>query len=213
VTLVLLHAFPFDERMWERQSRLLPDARVPRLYGPGSSMDAWAQSLAAELDGELTLVGASMGGYCALALARRVPDRVRRMLLVGSRPDADSQEGRARRDETIALIRRDGADGVWRSLRPKLFANESRADERLLFRDPESLERGVAAMRDRADSRDVARSFGDRLRFVIGEHDSFVSADELRDYDVRVVHGAGHLPNLEAPEAFDAPLQEFLGGG
>ena len=213
MTVVLLHAFPFDERMWERQSRALPDARAPRLYGRGPTMDAWAESLAAEVEGELTLVGASMGGYCALALARRVPDRVRRLLLVGSRPDADSDEGRARRDDTIGLIRREGPDGLWRSLKPKLYADESRADERLLFRDSESLIGAVAAMRDRADSREVARLFGDRARFVVGEHDAFVAPDELRDYDVRVIAGAGHLVNLEAPEAFDAELQEFLGDG
>lgn len=213
MTVLLLHAFPFDERMWERQARLVPDAVAPRLYGRGPTMDAWAESVAAEVEGELTLVGASMGGYCALALAHRVPARVRRLLLVGSRPDADSEEGRARRNDTIELIRREGADALWRSLKPKLFADESRADERLLFRDPELLIGGVAAMRDRADSREVARLLGDRLRFVVGEHDAFVAPDELGDYDVRVVHGVGHLVNLEAPDAFDTELREFLDDG
>ncbi|HYY04096.1 MAG TPA: alpha/beta hydrolase [Gaiellaceae bacterium] len=213
MTLVLLHAFPLDERMWERQLQLLPDAQAPRLYDRGPTMDAWAESLAAEVDDELTLVGSSMGGYCALALGRRVPDRVRGLLLVGARPDADSPERRAGRADTIELLRREGADGLWRSMKPKLFADESRADERLLFRDSELLICAVEAIRDRADSREVARFFGDRLRFVVGEHDTFVSPDELREYDVRVVDGAGHLVNLEAPEAFDAELQAFLADG
>jgi pimeloyl-ACP methyl ester carboxylesterase len=199
--------------MWERQLRVVPDAVAPRLYGRGPTMDAWAESLAAELDGELTLVGASMGGYCALALARRVPDRVRRLLLVGARPDADSDERRAGRAETIDLIRREGADGLWHSMRPKLFADESHADERLLFREPESLIGAVEAIRDRADSREVARLLGERLRFVVGEHDPFVSADELREYDVHVIAGVGHLVNLEAPDEFDSELREFLGDG
>ena len=66
--------------------------------------------------------------------------------------------------------------------------------------------------RSRADSTDVARALDDRLRFVIGEHDSFVSTDELGEFDVREIHGAGHLVNLERPEEFSAQLQEFLGG-
>jgi pimeloyl-ACP methyl ester carboxylesterase len=70
----------------------------------------------------------------------------------------------------------------------------------------------VEAIRDRADSTDVARALDDRLRFVIGQHDSFVSADELREFDVREIHGAGHLVNLERPDEFSVQLQEFLDG-
>jgi pimeloyl-ACP methyl ester carboxylesterase len=210
VTVVLLHAFPLDERMWEAQSKVASDALAPRLYGRGPTMDAWAESVAAEIGGRLTLVGASMGGYCALALARRAPDRVERVLLVGSRPDADSPERRSGRAEAIELIRREGPDGLWRSMRPKLFADESRADERLLFRDSELLIGAVEAIRDRPDSREVAELLGNRLRFVVGEHDSFVTAGEVADYDVRAIEGAGHLANIEAPLAFNAVLEEFL---
>jgi pimeloyl-ACP methyl ester carboxylesterase len=77
VTVVLLHALPLDERMWEPQRTVVPDAVAPRLYGRGASLDAWAESIAGEVDGELGLVGASMGGYCSLELARREPERVR----------------------------------------------------------------------------------------------------------------------------------------
>jgi pimeloyl-ACP methyl ester carboxylesterase len=135
-----------------------------------------------------------------------------RALLVGSRPDADSDERRAARAKTIGLIREGGAEALWRDTVPKLFADEHNADERLLHRDREDLIAAVEAIRDRADSTDVARILDDRVRFVIGEHDSFVSADELREFDVREIHGAGHLVNLERPEEFSAQLQEFLGG-
>jgi pimeloyl-ACP methyl ester carboxylesterase len=175
-------------------------------------MDAWADSIAAEVEGELVLVGASMGGYCALALARREPERVRGLLLGGSRPDADSDERRAGRAATIELIRGEGAEGLWQDMRPKLFADESVADERLLFRDPDGLIAAVEAIRDRPDSTDVARSFSGPLRFVVGEHDPFVSAAELQEFDVREIAGGGHLLNLERPDEFNALLTEFLAG-
>jgi 3-oxoadipate enol-lactonase len=211
---LLLHALPLDERMWEAQRPLLEgrDVATPRLYGRGPTMDAWADSVAGEFEGELVVVGASMGGYCALALARRQPERVRALLLVGSRPDADTDERRAGRAATIELIRREGADGLWRDMRPKLFADESVADERLLFRDPDGLVGAVEAIRDRTDSTDVARSLGGRLRFVVGEHDPFVSAAELQEFDVREIAGAGHLVNLERADEFNAQLTEFLAG-
>jgi pimeloyl-ACP methyl ester carboxylesterase len=116
VKVLLLHAFPLDERMWGPQRDALRGHYVsaPRLYGRGRTMDDWAASIADEADGELAVVGASMGGYCALALARRAPERVRGLLLAGSRPDADSPDRRAGRADTIELIRKEGPDGLWR---------------------------------------------------------------------------------------------------
>jgi pimeloyl-ACP methyl ester carboxylesterase len=212
VTVVLLHAFPLDERMWEPQSGVVPDAIAPRLYGRGRTMAAWADSVARDVDGEVVLVGASMGGYCALALARRFPERLRGALLLGSRPDADSDERRAGRAKTIALIRDEGPDALWRDMVPKLFADPGHADERLLFRENDGLLGAVEAIRDRPDSRETARMLGERLRFVVGDHDPFVAPHELGDYDVRVIAGAGHLVNLEAADAFNLELDEFLHG-
>jgi pimeloyl-ACP methyl ester carboxylesterase len=211
---LLLHALPLDERMWEPQLEALDEHEVftPRLYGRGRSMDAWADSIAGELDGELAVVGASMGGYCALALARRAPERVRALLLVGARPDADSDERRAGRADTIELIRREGADGLWRMMLPKLFADPDAGDERLLYRDENGLIGAVEAIRDREDSTELARNFPGPLRFVVGEHEAFVTAGELTEFDIREVAGSGHLVNLERPEEFNAILKEFLEG-
>jgi len=208
----MLHAFPLDERMWEPQRQALAghDVRTPRLYGRGRTMAAWAESVADETEGELVVVGASMGGYCALALARLAAERVRGMLLVGSRPDAESAERRAGRADTIELIRREGADGLWASMEPKLFHDQSKADPDLGFRDPDRLVEAVEAIRDREDSTDVARSLGGRLRFVVGEFDPFVSAKELEGFDVREIAGTGHLVNLERPDVFTSVLNEFL---
>jgi 3-oxoadipate enol-lactonase len=212
VTFLLLHAFPLDERMWEPQLAALEghDVVAPRLYGRGKTMAAMADSIAAETEGELVLVGASMGGYCALALARRVPERVRGLLLVGSRPDGDSAERRAGRAETFDVIRNDGPEGLWRIMLPKLFADESKADEALLYRDAGGLISALAAVRDREDSTAFARSFSEPLQFVIGEHDPYVSASELEGFDVRELKGAGHLVNIERADEFNAILCDFL---
>ena len=212
MTVLLLHAFPLDERMWEPQREALAGHEVsaPRLYGRGRSMAAWAESIANETEGELCLVGASMGGYCALALARYVPERVRGMLLIGARPDADSEERRAGRADTIELIRREGADGLWASMVPKLVHDPRALEEELRFRDSDELVGAVEAIRDREDSTDLARSLAGRVRFVVGEFDPFVSAEELGAFDVREVAESGHLVNLERPDEFNGLLEAFL---
>jgi 3-oxoadipate enol-lactonase len=212
VTVLLLHAFPLDERMWEAQRETLSDYDVvaPRLYGRGRTMAEWAESVSAEVEGDLTVVGASMGGYCALALARREPQRVRGLLLAGSRPDADSPERRAGRADTIALIRREGPEGLWRFMEPKLFADPRYADPALMYRDPDGLIGALEAIRDREDSTEFARDFARPLQFVVGEHDAFVTPGELFEFDLRVVADAGHLVNIERPDEFNSILREFL---
>jgi pimeloyl-ACP methyl ester carboxylesterase len=212
VNVLLLHAFPLDERMWQPQLPALREHEViaPRLYGRGQTMNAWADSIAGETEGELAVVGASMGGYCALALARRAPERVKALLLVGSRPDADSAERRAGRADTIELIREHGPEGLWRSMEPKLFAHAENADPSLMYQDADALVGAVEAIRDRDDSTQLAHDFPGPLRFVVGEHEVFVSADELSDFDVHEVPDSGHLVNLERPDEFNRLLREFL---
>lgn len=213
MNVLMLHAFPLVERMWDGQRAALAEHHVvaPRLYGRGPTMDTWADSVAGDFDGEAAVVGASMGGYCALALARRAPERVRALLLIGARPDADSDERRAGRADTIDLIRREGPDGLWRAMVPKILSDEAHADPTLLHRDADELIGAVEVIRDRVDSTDIARSFAGPLEFVIGESDPFVSASELSEFDVREMGGVGHLVNLERPDEFNEILREFLG--
>src|SRR5437870_2433379 len=112
MTVLFLHALPLDERMWEPQRDAFPDAVAPRLYGWGASMEGWARGILDEVEGELVVVGASMGGYCALELVRRAPGRVRGLALVGARVEADSPERREGRARLLEVIRTGGAQAL-----------------------------------------------------------------------------------------------------
>ena len=193
MNVLLLHAFPLDERMWAPQLPALEehDVTTPRLYGRGRTMTAWAQSIAGETSGDFVVVGASMGGYCALALAATAPERVRALMLVGSRPDADSPERRAGRADTIELVRREGPDGLWQFMQPKLFADPNNADASLMHRVPDDLVGALEAIRDREDSTQLARDFPGPLTFVVGEYESFVTPGELADSRSRKSPGPG----------------------
>jgi pimeloyl-ACP methyl ester carboxylesterase len=223
VRVVLLHALPLDERMWDPQRELLADADVfaPRLYGYGNSMDAWAQAILRDVgDGDLVLVGASMGGYAALAVARRAPERVRGLLLEGARTDADSDERRRGRGDTIQQIQAEGAAGLWQTMAPKLLTENARpetvaaAEAMALAQDPVDLIHAVEAIRDRDDLTGVVQAMDGPVLAVVGTEDPFVSADELReaiggDHVVEIPE-VGHLPSLERPEAFNPTLRDLL---
>jgi pimeloyl-ACP methyl ester carboxylesterase len=211
VTVVFLHAFPLDERMWEPQR----DGLALRLYGRGSSMEGWARSILAEVTGDLVVVGASMGGYCALEIARKAAERVRGLVLVGARVDADSPERREGRAKTIELIRTRGAEGLWEDMRPKLFPADAGdavdfARGLALEQRPDELVAAVEAIRDRRDSTGLVAALDCPVLFAVGTSDPFVSPPEApRSAELRTFE-TGHLPSLEQPDEFNAVLTEFL---
>jgi pimeloyl-ACP methyl ester carboxylesterase len=212
VTIVFLHAFPLDERMWEA------GVAAPRLYGLGRSMDDWADAVLESHPGRLILVGSSMGGYAALAAARRAPERLAGLLLVGSRPEPDTPERFAKRAETIAIARERGAEGVWGAMRESLFDESSdpdvvaRARKLVLDRTEDELVTALEAIRDRPDSTDAYRALGDRAFTVVGDHDPFVPVEDARRFepDAVVVPDTGHLVSLERPDEFRRVLDEAV---
>jgi len=202
---VLLHAWPLDERMWEPQVAALSEvgheAVTPRLYGRGPSIDGWAAQLLAEIDGQFVGVGASMGGYCALALARRAPERVLGIVLAGSRAAPDTATRRTERDQQIARLRSEGA--------PSDVDTDVAAEDFAVAQE---------AIRDRPDASGVVSSFGGPLLVCAGDSDEVVPLEESRAVadaallgSFELFPGAGHFVSVDASEQFDAVLLEFLG--
>lgn len=223
--IVLLHAFPLDERMWAPQLEALRDYDVvaPRLYGRGRTVAEYASSVLDEAEGELALVGASLGGYTALAMANEAPARIRGLMLVGARADADTPERRAGRAETLELIEQGGAEALWERQRPQLLlgsaseAAVAAAREEALDRSHAELAEAVGALRDRDDRTDTLASFPRPVLVAVGEGDTFFppaeaqqQAQAARRGRFRAFAGAAHLPSLERPEEFNAALTQFL---
>jgi pimeloyl-ACP methyl ester carboxylesterase len=205
VKVMLLHGWPVSERVWVSQVSALRDAGydpiAPLLYGRGPSIDDWAAQLLRDIDGPLVAVGASMGGYCALALARRAPERIVGMVLVGSRAGADSFERRRSRQEQIADLRAGRL--------PELADPDTPV---------EHLVETQEAMRDRLDLTGVVASFGGPVLVCVGTEDELVSVGEAReladralDGRLEVFEGAGHFVAVDQPERFNAVLLEFVG--
>ncbi|MCB1183167.1 alpha/beta fold hydrolase [bacterium] len=178
------------------------------------------------LTGPVVVAGLSMGGYLAYELARRHPQRVAGLVLAATRATPESAEGKAGRDAAAAEVRAHGVEAVADAMLPKLLAPDSyenRPDlvdfvaEMMLAATPEGVLGALAAMRDRPDSRPDLPGLDVPCLVIHGEDDQLIPVSEaedtvaaLPDADLVVLPGAGHLPNLEQPEAFNAAVREFL---
>jgi pimeloyl-ACP methyl ester carboxylesterase len=206
----LLHAFPLGPEMWSPQSEVLAghEVHAPNLYDlAGNSIDGWAERVLEQLDGAFAAVGASMGGYVALALARLAPDRVRGLLLAGARVGADDDRRRQARNDAIRTLREDGIE-AWAPSAPAPPPPERTVDE---------LIRATEALRDRRDSADLVASFDRPLWVVVGTEDPFLPVDEAREIAasapngrLEVIGGAGHFTSIDRRNRFNELLAEFL---
>ncbi len=94
--LVLLHGWGLSPRVWDALRQALPrgiETHAPMLPGHGESatlaaptLDAWADAVLPALPDAAVLCGWSLGGMIALDLARRYPQKVARLILLGTSP-------------------------------------------------------------------------------------------------------------------------------
>jgi 3-oxoadipate enol-lactonase len=237
---LFVHGYPFDRTIWEPQlaaldgwRRIAPDLRGMGLSDApdlGYSMARYAADLAALLDmlgaGRAVLCGLSMGGYVAFEFLRRWRERVAGLVLVATRAEADSVEGKRSREEAAALAREGGAAAIAETMLPKVLADSAPADlvermRELMSAAPVSgIVGALTAMRDRADSTALLGSLaGIPALVMVGSEDRLTPparasamASAIPDARLIVVAGAAHLPTLEQPAVVTDAMRAFLSG-
>jgi pimeloyl-ACP methyl ester carboxylesterase len=199
--LILLHAYPFDARMWDPVHRPLaqglrlitPDQRglgrtpLPETDREPGLEDAARDVLALldklELD-RVVLGGCSMGGYLTMALLRMVPDRVAGLVLINTKASADTPEAARNRLTTAERAESDGIKGwLADSMLPNLLARQASARTAETVRDliesqpPSGVAWAARAMAARPDSFDVLSACRVPTLVVVGEEDALTPPD------------------------------------
>jgi 3-oxoadipate enol-lactonase len=239
--ILFVHGYPLARSIWSHQLDALDGWRriAPDLRGMGESeapdlgygMATYAEDLIAILDhlgvDRAVVAGLSMGGYVAFELLRRNRDRIMGLVLVDTRSEADSADGRRRREAAAQQAREHGAAAIADAMLPDMLASGTRerdpalADRvwRLMAATPvPGIVGALSAMRDRPDSAALLPTLGDIPTLVlVGAEDRITPPEGARAMAQRipgahlvVVPGAGHLTPLEAPEATTAELRRFL---
>lgn len=240
---VLLHGFPLSSRMWEAivpaltqvgrvvtvDLRGFGDSEAPQ---SGYSMDALAGDVmgvaaALHLD-RWVLAGHSMGGYVALRVAARWPERLAGLMLVDTRAEPDDAAGRQRREQAMARLRGGERGAFLDEFVANLVAAGARQRAPRLLEELRSMAEAVPVhvliaclegMRDRPDSRGLLPTLAVPTLVLVGEEDSITPpgtaramAEALPKGRLVVIPEAGHTPPLERPVATAEAMLAFLAG-
>ncbi len=235
--LLLLHGFPLhSESLWPLLDAppagvriLAPDHRGFGASAPAAqqlSMEGMADDALALLDaldlGEALVGGVSMGGYIAMALLRRAPQRVRGLLLIGTQARADDDAGRARRESMAREAETQGIEPVAQAMLPKMLsAAAPESTVRRLAAIVRSISgtaaaAGARAMAARPDSRPTLAVYRGPASVVHGGDDALIPLDRghemaalLDGSEWLAVAGAGHMVQLEAPDVCAAAIERL----
>ncbi|MGB7158391.1 MAG: alpha/beta fold hydrolase [Tepidisphaeraceae bacterium] len=239
--LVLLHGFPLDARVWREQIAALsggfrviaPDLRG---FGQSKSNDPFTmESLADDVHALLADIGAlpcvlgglSMGGYVALAYAKKYPTDLLGLALIDTKAQGDTPEGKEGRQKMIELARSRGARGVAEQMMPKMLASDAdtsrpqvkrELDQVMNDQSPLTIEHALAAMRDRPDFTAHLPSIATPTLVIVGEHDAITPpagaeamSRAIPKSTYVVVRGAGHMAPMEQPQQVSEALRRFSG--
>ena len=228
--IVLLHGFLESLNIWDDFTKeLATDYKVIRIDLPGHgksenietvhTMGLMAESVKAVLDAEgikkCVMVGHSMGGYTTLAFAEQYPDYLKGFTLFHSAAHADSEETKANRDRTIAIVENDRA-GFINNFIPDLFAPDN---VKRFSKEIESLKKTAAntskeaiiaalkGMKERTEKLSLLRTIAIPVMYIIGKEDSRIKTDIALGQaalpyrcSVALLGGVGHMGYIEAGE-------------
>jgi pimeloyl-ACP methyl ester carboxylesterase len=176
---------------------------------------------------KLIVVGLSMGGYVSFRLAELLGSRLSGLLLADTRPTPDTEAGVLARHELAAEVEAEGVEVAANEFIPKLIGSTSLRTQPGIVEWVRSviLENSVAgvadalrAMAGRPDSTALLERLACPVVCVVGDEDTITPPDVVQamasripNARVEVIGQAGHLTNLEAPDAFNRVLAGVIG--
>ncbi len=233
---VFLHGWAQSRQVWFQQRDMFPDALYVNLPGHGGSDDVpacdWVECIAQQLpDQPCVLVGWSLGGMLALALARCFPERIAALALVSTTPCFRRKAGwQAGCDEqAFAGFETAVSSGSVRLLN-RFFAlmlhgdDIRRSDYNALARLAVDRQHPVSAtglsngleLLSSLDLRDVITDLSVPALMMHGQQDAIVSvesgrwlAESMQDSQLTLFPACGHAPFLTQPELFNRTLIDW----
>jgi len=226
--LVLLPGLLCDDFAWQNQKEALADIANVTIADltPYESIGAMAEAVLADVPDNFALAGLSMGGYVALEIMRRAPERVERLALVDTAAHTDSEEQTKLRQQMIGAVEAGMFEQVFQQLAGLLVYKDAQADEQLMGGltamakrvGADVFVRQTRAIMQRPDSTGDLANIKCPALVMCGKYDNLFSADihkamadKIPGANLVFIDDCGHSSSVEKPEAVNKALREWLG--
>lgn len=194
------------------------------------SMDVLADDLIGFLNAlklrQVIICGLSMGGFVALNAITRYPERFAALILCDTNCVADKPEQKEKRYKTIEEIEKNGISKFSATFLDSLFADDTYSTNKqlvgkinadILANSPEVIMNGLKALAMRTETCSSLGKIAVPTLIICGREDEITPLEQsefmnkhMKNATLKVIENAGHLSNMEQPEAFNAELLEFL---
>ena len=178
--LLLLHPLPLDGSVFSDAIRTLGDVcAAPTLYDAGDHIGGrlWADAALDTVgDGPIVVVGNSIGGSCAIEIARLAPTKVAALVLSGTKPGHRPEPDL--RDEALRVLASEGFAAAWDRYWLPLFGPDAathiveQAWHCASALGEDSIAAGVRAFHSRPDREGFLESWPGPVAVVCGQHDA-----------------------------------------
>src|SRR5262249_46148425 len=146
-----------------------------------------------------------------------------KLVLAHTRARADNETERDNRSQMVMALQQNGVEILPHRMLPRLLGPaapeelRARLHHTILKASPNAAIFAVTAMRNRADATALLPTLSCPTLVIAGDGDSILKVEDCRQMASAIANGkfvvipnAGHLSNLEEPEAFNRALEEFL---
>ena len=223
--LLFLPGLACDARIYAPQLAAFPESRAVDGYGSAASLAEMARIALDQAPESFDLFGHSMGGRVALEVFRLAPQRVRRIALVSTGVHSLREGEAAKRAALQAVGWNHGFDKLIDTWLPPMVAEANRARSEIyeplwlmnVEAGQEVFDAQIQALVSRAEMASLLPQIACPALVMTGELDTWAGPDQHRtiaaaipDAELVIVPGAGHMIQLEAPEAVNAAIARWL---
>lgn len=237
--IILIHAFPTDQRLWLRQQENLKEyfrvitldlwgfGRSTASDGQAVTMPAFAEEVKQLLDDlhiqKAIIGGESMGGYIALTFLQQYPERVEGLILSDTQSIADTDEIKKKRELTAKTVLMQGTAQFIDDFMTKALSSHASLPTRNLLKEILTAQAatGIASalrgMALREDTSPVLTNTAVPVLIITGDEDALISPVQshrmlelAQNSKLVTIAKAGHLSSMEQPEEWNKAIVDMF---